>query len=162
MQQKKLTYTVEEAKRAMERYCAYQDRCHQEIERKLKQMKMIPEAREVIFLHLMEHDFLNEERFARNFSRGKFRIKQWGRQRIQRELKQRDISAYNINAGMSEISQEEYEQTFWELSRKRFLSVDEKDVYKKRKKVGDFLLRKGFESHKVYEVLKDLERENNI
>ncbi len=161
MREKKLTYTVEEAKRSLERYCAYQDRCHQEIERKLYQMGMIIEARELIFLHLMEHDFLNEERFSRSFARGKFRIKEWGRQRIERELKQRDISAYNIKAGLSEILQEEYEKTFWEVSRKRFLSVDEPDVYKKRKKVADFLLRKGFESHKVYEVLKDLERENN-
>ena len=160
MREKKLTYTVEEAKRSLEKYCAYQDRCHQEIERKLWEMRMIPEAREVIFLHLMEHDFLNEERFSRSFARGKFRIKQWGRHRIERELKQKEISAYNIKAGLSEISPEDYEETFLEVSRKRFLSVDETDKYKKRKKVADFLLRKGFESHKVYEVLKDLEREN--
>jgi len=161
MQEKKLTYTLEEAKRSLERYCAYQDRCHQEIDRKLKEMRMIPEACEVIFLHLMEHDFLNEERFARSFARGKFRIKQWGRQRIERELKLKEISAYNIKAGLSEISQEEYEKTFMEVITKRFSSVHETDLYKKRKKVADFLLRKGFESHKVYEVLKDLERENN-
>jgi len=161
MQEKKLTYTLEEAKRSLERYCAYQDRCHQEVDRKLKEMRMIPEACEIIFLHLMEHDFLNEERFARSFARGKFRIKQWGRQRIERELKQKEISAYNIKAGLSEISPEEYEKTFLEVSRKRFLSVGETDLYKKRKKVADFLLRKGFESHKVYEALKDLERENN-
>ena len=122
---------------------------------------MIPEARELILLHLMEHDFLNEERFARSFSRGKFRIKQWGRRRIERELKQRDISAYNVKAGLSEISPEAYEKTFLEVSRKRFNGVHEPDQYKKRKKVADYLLRKGFESHKVYEVLKDLERENN-
>ena len=161
MPEKKLTFTVEEAKRSLERFCAYQDRCHQEIERKLKEMRMIPQAREVIFLHLMEHDFLNEERFARSFARGKFRIKQWGRHRIERELKQKEISAYNIKAGLSEISSEDYEETFLEVSRKRFLSIDEPDKYKKRKKVADFLLRKGFESHKVYEVLKDLESENN-
>ena len=161
MPEKKLTFTLEEAKRSLERYCAYQDRCHQEVERKLYEMRMIPEACELILLHLMEHDFLNEERFARSFARGKFRIKQWGRQRIIRELKQRDISAYNIKAGLSEIDAEAYEKTFAEISRKRYLNVRESDVFKKRKKVADFLLRKGFESHKVYEVLKDLERENN-
>jgi len=161
MQGKKSTYTLEEAKRSLERYCAYQDRCHQEIERKLKDMRMIPEARELIFLHLMEHDFLNEERFARSFARGKFRIKQWGRKRIERELKQRDISAFNVKAGLSEIPSEAYEKTFLEVSRKRFYGVHEPDRYKKRKKVADYLLRKGFESHKVYEVLNDLEKENN-
>ncbi len=161
MQGKKSTYTLEEAKRSMEGYCVYQDRCHQEIERKLREMKMIPQACEIILLHLMEHDFLNEERFARSFARGKFRIKQWGRRRIEMELKRRDISAYNINAGLSEISYEEYEDVFAEVSKKRFESVRESNVLKKRKKVADFLLRKGFESNKVYEVLRELEKENN-
>lgn len=161
MQGKKSTYTVEEAKRSLEKYCAYQDRCHQEIERKLWDMKMIPEARELILLHLMEHDFLNEERFARSFARGKFRIKKWGRQRIERELKLREISAYNIKAGLSEIPADEYETVFSELSRKRFLEVTEDNLLKKRKKVADYLLRKGFESHRVYEVLRELEKENN-
>lgn len=161
MQGKKSTYTVEEAKRSLEKYCAYQDRCHQEIERKLWDMKMIPEARELILLHLMEHDFLNEERFARSFARGKFRIKKWGRQRIERELNLREISAYNIKAGLSEIPADEYETVFSELSRKRFLEVTEDNLLKKRKKVADYLLRKGFESHRVYEVLRELEKENN-
>lgn len=161
MQEKKSTYTIEEAKRSMERFCIYQDRCHQEIEKKLREMRMIPEACEIILLHLMEHDFLNEERFSRSFARGKFRIKQWGRRRIERELKQRDISAYNIKAGLSEISPEEYENVFEELSKKRFQNVQEPNVFKKRKKVADFLLRKGFESNKVYEVLRELEKENN-
>jgi regulatory protein len=161
MQGKKLTYTLEEAKRSMERYCVYQDRCHQEIEKKLREMRMIPQACELILLHLMEHDFLNEERFARSFARGKFRIKQWGQRRIVNELKQRDISAYNIKAGLSEISPDEYETVFQEVSRKRYESVNESNVFKKRKKVADFLLRKGFESNKVYEVLRDLEKENN-
>ena len=160
MQERKSTYTLEEAKKSLERYCIYQDRCHQEIEKKLREMRMIPEACEIILPHLMEQDFLNEERFARSFARGKFRIKQWGRYRIERELKQRDISAYNIKAGLSEISLEEYEKTFLEVSRKRFSSVHESDIFKKRKKVADFLLRKGFESHRVYETIKDLEREN--
>ena len=75
MKQKKSTYTLEEAKRSLEKYCVYQDRCHKDIERKLMDMRMIPEARELILLHLMQHDFLNEERFARSFARGKFKIK---------------------------------------------------------------------------------------
>ena len=161
MQERKLTYTLEEAKRSLERYCVYQERCHKELEKKLREMRMIPEACDLILLHLMEHDFLNEERFARSFARGKFRIKQWGRRRIEIELKQRDISTYNIKAALSEISAEEYETVFAEVSRKKFQSVNEPNVLKKRKKVADYLLRKGFESNKVYEVLRELEKENN-
>jgi len=161
MPERKSTYTLEEAKRSLESYCVYQDRCHWEIERKLKEMRMIPEARENILLHLMEHDFLNEERFARSFARGKFRIKKWGFKRIENELKQREISAYNIKAGLQEISEEEYENTLIELSRHKFFSIRESSPLKKRKKVADFLLRKGFESQKVYAVLIELEKENN-
>jgi regulatory protein len=161
MGERKSTYTVEEAKRVLERYCVYQDRCHWEVEKKLKEMRMNEEAREHILLHLMEHDFLNEERFARSFARGKFRIKKWGKQRIEKELQMRDISAYNIKAGLSEIPAGEYEDTLWEISRKRFESVTEDNKLRKRKKVADFLLRKGFESQRIYQVLTDLEKENN-
>jgi len=160
MQSKKSTYTLEEAKRKMEKYCIYQDRCHYEIEKKIREMGMIQQASDVIQLHLMEHDFVNEERFARSFARGKFKIKKWGRRRIINELKQRNISKYNIDAGLSEINAEEYEATLEEIGRKRFEMVRESNVYKKRKKVSDFLLRKGFESDKVYELIKALEREN--
>ena len=145
----------------MEKYCIYQDRCHQEIMHKLREMGMIQEASELIQLHLMEHDFVNEERFARSFARGKFKIKKWGRKRIVNELKQREVSKYNIEAALSEIDPEEYEYTLEEIGRKRFDSVKESNTFKKRKKVADFLLRKGFESHKVYELLLSLEGENN-
>lgn len=121
---------------------------------------MIKQASEVIQLHLMEHDFVNEERFARSFARGKFKIKKWGKKRIVNELKKREVSNYNIEAGLSEIDPIEYENTLDETGRRRFENVRETNTLKKRKKVADFLLRKGFESHKVYELVMALEREN--
>lgn len=160
MFKKKSTYTVEEAKRKLEKYCIYQERCHQEIERKLREMGMIPQACELIQLHLMEHDFINEERFAKSFARGKFKIKKWGRQRITRELKQRDVSKYNIEVGLKEIDQEEYDYTLAVLAGKKYEIVHETNLLKKRKKIADFLLRRGFESAKVYEVIISLEQEN--
>jgi regulatory protein len=160
VENKKSTYTLEEARRKMEKYCIYQDRCHQEIEKKLREMGMIQQASEVIQLHLMEHDFVNEERFARSFARGKFKIKKWGKKRIVNELKQREVSNYNIEAGLSEIDPIEYQNTLEEIGRRRFENVRETNTLKKRKKVADFLLRKGFESHKVYELVMALEREN--
>ena len=141
----------------MEAYCAYQERCHKEVEEKLRAYDLIPEAREMILLHLLEEGYLNEERFARSFARGRFRIKKWGRVRIERELKIRDISAYNIRQGLSEIDAEEYEQTLFDLAEKKFRQTEEKHPMKKRKKVADFLLRRGFESQKVYAILLDLE-----
>ncbi len=154
MKNKKLTFTVEEAKKRMENYCAYQDRCHQEIERKLYTMQMIPEAREVIILHLMEQDFLNEERFSKSFARGKFRIKSWGKQRIIRELKMRNISAYNINTALGEIDDEIYSQTLTGITQKRFDLINESNVYKKRKRLTDYLMRKGYENDLIYEAVR--------
>lgn len=156
MNNKKLTFTVEEAKKSMEQYCAYQDRCHQEIERKLYAMQMIPEACEVIILHLMEHDFLNEERFSKSFARGKFRIKQWGKQRIIRELKMRNISTYNINTALGEIDNEVYMQTLQEIAGKRFDLIKESDMYKKKKKLIDYLMRKGYENDLIFEAVNSL------
>jgi len=156
MQNKKLTYTVEEAKKRLERYCIYQDRCHNEIERKLKDMKMIPEACEVIIMHLIEHDFLNEERFSKSFARGKFRIKHWGKQRIIRELKQRNISKYNIDSALKEINDDDYIKKLNALALRRFETIKEVNSYKKRQKLVNFLLYKGFESSLVYEMVSEI------
>ncbi len=76
------SYTVEEAQRKMEHYCAYQERCHDEVIQKLKSLNMIPQAIDAIVVHLLDNNFLNEERFACSFARGKFRIKHWGKRRI--------------------------------------------------------------------------------
>lgn len=156
MQNKKLTYTLEEAKKRLERYCIYQDRCHKEIEQKLYEMRMIPEACEVIILHLMEHDFLNEERFSNSFARGKFRIKSWGKQRIIRELKQKNISKYNIIIALKEINDEDYFEKLNEIALRRFDRITEANPYKKNQKLVNFLLYKGFESNLVFEVVKEI------
>ena len=72
-------FTVDEILRKLEQYCVYQDRCHKEVEQKMREFNLIPEAKEYILLSLLKHDFLNEERFAKSFARGKFRIKKWGK-----------------------------------------------------------------------------------
>ena len=101
----KKSFTVDEIKRKLENYCVYQDRCHKEIEQKMREYNLIPEAKEMLLLSLMKDNFLNEERFAKSYARGKFRIKSWGKQRIIRELKFRDISAYNIKTALKEINE---------------------------------------------------------
>ncbi len=156
MKNKKLTFTVEEAKRKLEKYCIYQDRCLKEIEQKLYEMSMIQEAKDLIIMHLIEHDFVNEERFAKSFARGKFRIKKWGKQRIIRELKFKGISEYNIKSALKEINEEEYFKTLKNLAKKKFDSVSEKNSYKKSQKITNFLLYRGFENNLVYEVVKEV------
>ena len=151
------TYTLKEAQAKLESYCAYQERCHKEVNQKLRDMKMIPEAIEVIKLHLLEHNFLNETRFAQAFVRGKFNHKKWGKIRIKRELNYRDISKYNIALGLKEICEEKYLNTFNELAKKRFEQLSsETNLQKKRKKIADYLLYRGWESFLVYDKIRAL------
>ncbi|RDI08605.1 regulatory protein RecX [Flavobacterium sp. AG291] len=147
------SYTVEEAKRKMEHYCAYQERCHDEVVLKLKSLNMIPQAIDVIVVHLLDNNYLNEERFACSFARGKFRIKHWGKRRITNELKTRNISRYNIERALKEIPEGEYLDAFHELADKQWEITRESNIQKKKKKVMDYLLRKGYESNLVQEKI---------
>ena len=150
------TYTVEEAKRKLEQYCAYQERCHEEVIQKLRGLSMIPQAIDLIVGHLIEHNFLNEERFACSFARGKHRIKYWGKIRIVNELKARNISKYNIDTALKEIPHNMYISSFHELAEKQWQNIRETNSLKKKKKLFDFLMRKGYEPNLIYEKISDL------
>ncbi|WP_179343212.1 regulatory protein RecX [Winogradskyella ursingii] len=149
------TYTVDEAQKKLENYCAYQERCHKEVRSKLREMRMIPQAIDQIIVHLIHHNYLNEGRFAKAFVRGKFRIKKWGKNRLVRELKFREISKYSIDQALSEIDLDDYYKTLDELTKKRISQIKEKNIYKKKKKVADYLLYRGWESHLIYEKLNE-------
>jgi regulatory protein len=149
--------SLAEALKKMEHYCAYQERCHQEVALKLKQLGIKNPEDDELIVHLIAHNFLNEERFARSFARGKHRIKYWGKNRIVNELKQRQITAPNIKLALTEITEEEYEETFEKLSERVWDALLESNQLKKRKKFCDYLLRKGWESDWVYEKVKVLE-----
>ena len=153
--QPKKTYTVDEARLKIQNYCAYQERCHKEVIEKLRSMNIIPEVIDVLVVDLIQENFLNELRFAQAFTRGKFRIKKWGKNRIIRELKYRDISDYNIKKALSEISDEDYNNTFNELAEKRLSQIKEKQPQKRKKKLADYLLYRGWESHLVYEKVRE-------
>ena len=146
-------------KKKLEVFCAYQERCHKEVVSKLWTLGTDQNEIDEVICYLIAEDFLNEERFACSFARGKHRIKNWGKIRIVNELKFRNISARNITTALKEISVEEYYTTFEKLSERMWESFQERDVLKKRKKFCDYLLRKGWESNLVYEKAKELEKE---
>jgi len=150
------TYTVLEATKVLEHYCAYQERCHKEVEKKLQDLKMIPVAKEQIMLHLLQHNFLNEERFAKAFVRGKFSIKKWGRIKIVNELKFKQISTHNIKTALKEIDEEIYLETLHKIAEKKLLLIKETNAYKKRNKLSNYLISKGFESDLVYKKSAEL------
>ena len=141
----------------MEYYCSYQERCHAEVNEKLRGFVLNYDEKDNIIVHLIEHNFLNEERFASIFSISKFHQKKWGKIRIKNELKARHISDYLITKALKEIPMEEYFQTFENLSEHHWELMTEKNTIKKRKKFCDYLLRKGWESDLVYSKVKELE-----
>ena len=153
----KEVFSIKEAIHKIEHYCAYQERCHEEVVQKLRSMKMDADEIDVILVKLIRDNFLNEERFACSFARGKHRIKQWGRIRIVNELKFKKINQRLITTAMKEITVEEYLATFHTLAERNWESIRESNALKKRKKFCDYLLRKGFESNLVYEKVKELE-----
>jgi regulatory protein len=150
--------TIKEAIQKLEHFCAYQERCHAEVTSKLYDLKMTVEEMDQIIVHLIQENFLNETRFACSFARGKHRIKHWGKIRITNELKFRQISNANITLALKEISAQEYQNTFDELSERCWHSIIEKNSLKKRKKFCDYLLRRGYESNLVYDKLKEFEQ----
>ena len=119
-------------------------------------MHMIPEDIERVIVDLIQDNHLNEERFAKAYVRGKFSIKKWGKVRLTLELKQRQISQYVIKTALAEIDPEEYLQTFHKLAEKKALNMSESNPFKRKKKLADYLIYRGWESHMVYDKVNAL------
>lgn len=149
--------SINEARLKLEYYCSYQERCHLDVVDKLKELALPNHQIDEVIVHLIQNNFLNEERFARSFARGKHRIKHWGKIRIVNELKQRHISAPNIKCALTEIPEAEYYDTLDKTAERHWETILETNPQKKKKKFCDYLLRKGWESNLVYQKLKELE-----
>ena len=154
MQKKYLTQA--EALLKLQHYCAYQDRCHSEVRSKLLDLGVYGDTLEEVMADLITDNFLNEERFARSFVRGKFRIKKWGRIKIKQELKKRDISEPLIKIAFTEIDNSDYYSTLKYLAEKKLPLIKESDSYKKKQKLISFLHQKGYEFPIILEVIAEL------
>ncbi|MDH0658988.1 MULTISPECIES: regulatory protein RecX [Empedobacter] len=143
----KKIYTIDEIKDKMAKYCLYQDRCHWEVEKKLRDFDLIPEAKDEIIFKLIHYGFLNEERFVHNFVRGKVNQKMWGRNRLRQELKMRQIDQKLIEkAFKEEIDLDKYWNNLLYLTQKKFnLLASERESFKKINKVKAYLAYKGYE-----------------
>ncbi|MDR6923450.1 MULTISPECIES: regulatory protein RecX [Chryseobacterium] len=145
----KKSFTFEEIRQKVVNYCVYQDRCHAEVEQKMKEFLLIDEAREEIMLYLLKENFLNEERFTRSYIRGKFYIKHWGRNKIRMNLKQKQISERLINSCFDEIDEDDYEK----MIRKIYENYSSKQKglkeYQKKVKTIKYLMSRGFEYEKI-------------
>jgi regulatory protein len=136
-----------------QKYCAYQERCHSEVRNKLYDWGLYQTDVEETIVSLIHDNFLNEERFAEAFARGKFRIKKWGRIKIISELNKRHISEYCKKKGLEQIEEEEYAQTLSEVLEQRGRHEKETNPFIRKKKLASYLNARGFESDLVWEML---------
>ena len=142
----------------MASFCAYQERTHDEVRLKLQKIDLLSNDAEQVIVKLIEENYLNEERFAKSYAGGKFRIKRWGKKRILIELKRRKLSEYSIRSAMKEIPDSEYKEALLKLAEKKKADLAKKESNPSlvKKKLGFFLMQKGYEPELVWETIESL------
>ena len=147
---------MDEALQKLRNFCAYQERCHKEVVQKLVEMGMIDAAVNQIVVSLISDNFLNEERFAFSYARGKFSQKHYGKIRIQRELKLRDIHPKLIQKALDQIDSTDFDDAFEVLADKKWESLKNENVLVKKKKFFDYMVYRGWETERIYDKLRSL------
>lgn len=152
----------EQALQKLRHYCAYQERCHYEVKEKLYSLGLRKQQVEESLSQLIEEDYLNEERFATAFARGRFRMKQWGRVKIKYELKQKQVSEYCIKKALQEIDENEYLGVLAKITKAKYTALKKEQYLVRKRKTIDYLLQKGYEPdliNRQIEKLRNLETE---
>ena len=151
----KKTHTPIIALQKIKQYCAYQERCHQEVRNKLFEFGLYATEVDNIVATLIEENYVNEERFAILFAGGKFRIKQWGRNKIKYELKQKQVSVANIKKAILQIDEDDYEKTLYKQYETYF--AKQKGIRQiKEIKTKKYLIQKGFEIDLINNIAKKI------
>ena len=143
-----------EAKLKVADFCVYQERYQQEVRDKLYDCGLHQDEVEEVLSELISEGFVNEERFAKAYAGGKFRIKKWGRYKITMELKQRKISDYCIRKGLEEIEEAEYATTLAGLVSKKAGSTHEANPFILKRKIANYVIGKGYESELVWRAIE--------
>jgi regulatory protein len=150
----KQTPTKEQALQKIKHYCAYQERCHQEVKEKLYSLGMHKKDVDELTSQLIEENYLNEERFAIQYAGGKFRMNHWGKIKIKYALKQKQVSEYCIKKALFQIDNDAYIKTLEKLAAEKQNTLKgEKNNFIKSRKVQDYLLQKGYESDLIKDAL---------
>ncbi len=140
----------------LRQFCAYQERCIHDVEEKMKEWQVGHKHAEKIIEQLIKDDYLNEERFARSFAGGKFRINHWGKTKIIHELERRQVPDLIIQIGLEEIDDDEYAETLKEILQRKNREIHEKDHYKRKQKLIAFALQKGYDYGSIKTTLEKL------
>lgn len=147
--------TKEIALTRMMDYCAYQERCHSEVRSKLIEIGITGYDVDELISVLITEGFLNEERYARAFVKGKFNQLQWGRIKIRKGLSEKRVSPYCIEKGMEEIDEDAYLATLEELATRKWKKLKDKNPYTRRQKLARFLVQKGYENGLVWDHIRE-------
>ncbi len=150
-------YNLDEAREKIRAYCAYQERSQVEVREKLYSYGLIPEVVDELLVELIQANFLNEERFAKAFVRGKFRAKKWGRRKIGEALYRHNLSDYVLKKAFAEIDEQEYDHTLDELLQKKYRETKDRNIFTRKGKVARWLISRGYESDLVWDKLRDFE-----
>ena len=144
----------------MASYCAYQERCISEVKTKLVALGVRGyEVDEYIAL-LEEENYLSEERFATLFAGSKFRLKKWGKMKISQALMQKGVSDIHIHTALEEIEEQDYVDTLHSLLRKKWNTLpDSLELFKKKGKVFNYGVSKGYEPNYIWQIIGELEQE---
>ncbi|GAB3771610.1 regulatory protein RecX [Spirosoma horti] len=148
-----MTDSVKDALRKAAMFCAYQERTQQEVRDRLKEWGVSGDDAEEVIAELIQQNYLNEERFAKSFAGGKFRVKGWGRRKIKQHLQQRGISGYNLDQAMKEIAPDDYRETLADLLAKKRQSLRDDNPLVVKQKLVRYALSKGYESELIFTVL---------
>ena len=148
--------TREQALQKIKHYCAYQERCHNEVKEKLYGFGLHRRLVDEILSDLIENNYLNEERFASQFAGGKFRMNQWGRNKIVYALRQKGVSTYCIDKGLQEIKDEDYERTLTKLATEKWRILKDEHHLSRQAKAYAYLQQKGYENDLISAALKQL------
>lgn len=152
----KRVYDIKIAIERLKNYCALQDKCQWDVMQKMKEWGLQQKTKDHILELLINEKFVDEERYAKSFCRGKFRIKNWGKMKITTALKRKQISTICIKSGLQEIDDQEYHDTLDTLFHQKKLKVKDLNQFIRKTKIAHFLIQRGFESHLVWEKMKEL------
>jgi regulatory protein len=148
--------TPQQAKERIQRYCAYQERSHQEVRNKLYQIGLSAHDAEELISILIVEGFLNEERFAKAFSGGKFRLKKWGRLKIENALEKKGVSKNCIKSGLKDIDAADYIEALKTILEQKSEKLEEANIYVKRDKLYNFAVAKGYEPELIWKLLREI------
>ena len=151
--QKNKTYNIKEVTDRIQSFCALQDRCQWEVEKKMREWGVKEDIIKNILTDLILEKFIDEQRFSESFCRGKFRIKRWGKLKIKNELKIRKISTSCINKGLDQILDKEYYSVLKELYEKKKNSLKDKNQFIQKGKIIKYLQQKGYENDLIWELI---------